>query len=105
MNREELAWAAGFFDGEGGTYIYRSRRLTLTISQIHPEVLHRFKDAIGGLGFFGGPYVKRTQPTAQPWWQFRTSRFEHVQAIIAMLWPFLSSVKREQAKRCLGELK
>ena len=31
--------------------------------------------------------------------------FEKVQAAIAMLWPFLSSPKREQAARVLNQLK
>ncbi|MDP9320171.1 MAG: hypothetical protein M3P16_03625 [Chloroflexota bacterium] len=59
----ELAWAAGFFDGEGSTIARRDRarpgyrRLVLSVPQaggnIPPEVLVRFRHAILAMGSIG----------------------------------------------------
>lgn len=100
-NREELAWAAGFFDGEGSTSLskYRSQPtspgLAVSIGQIGREALDRFQRAVEGLGRV---YEIRTVPGT---YMFRTSKFEHGQAIIGLLWLFLCSVKRDQAARVL----
>jgi hypothetical protein len=85
VNREELAWCAGFFDGEGHVSAKR-HGIALSVNQIHPEVIERFKDAVG----------KR-----RPVYKFVAGSFHDVQAICAMLWPWLGSVKREQFKRAL----
>lgn len=59
----ELAWAAGFFDGEGYVGVYYDRRaalpkpkLQVSINQVNPEHLHRFRAAVGRLGNLTGPY-------------------------------------------------
>lgn len=100
--REELAWAAGFFDGEGSVGCYknsrpgvRARRWSVTIQQKTPPVLHRFQMAVGGLGQVGGPYKTKGRDI----YTYRSCRFEHVQAIMAMLWVFLSEQKRADFKR------
>lgn len=99
MNREELAWAAGFFDGEGCTTFTVNSGLPtkyprLSVSQKHEEVLLKFQLAVGGLGTI---VVNRTRGG----WIWRCTKFEHVQAVIAMLWPWLGPVKKAQAKRRL----
>lgn len=93
-DREALAWAAGFFDGEGSTYLDPAPRLTVV--QNHPAVLERFADAVGGLGAMHGG-TKIYGRAKKPVYQYRISGFAKVQAALAMLWPFLSEQKREQA--------
>lgn len=114
MNREELAWAAGFFDGEGcfyhgvrkryagsagGPYRWTETRIT----QAHPQVLERFQQAVG-LGKVYGPYDKK-RPNQRPQWQYLASGFHQTLAIIAMLWPWLGSVKRAQAASVIREVR
>lgn len=106
---EALAWAAGFFDGEGSTTLQnvnstRARDyLTpqLSISQHgSPECLLRFQSAVGGLGTIHGPYTY-AQYTGQRWtWAAR--RHDNAQAALACLWPWLSGPKREQAALVVG---
>src|SRR6266545_8210041 len=65
LDRADLAWAAGFFDGEGSTMLHTDEsrpgylRLEVAVPQADhngvPAVLIRFKDAIGGLGRIVGP--------------------------------------------------
>lgn len=97
--REELAWSAGFYDGEGCTS--RSKNsCTISIKQNDPEVLLRFQRAMLGVGMVKGPY--EGQGNSKRYWLF-TAGGSNAQAIIAMLWGFLGTVKREQALRRLRE--
>lgn len=102
INREELAWAAGFFDGEGciSSSVFehkRTRSIQIAIGQTDLRPLERFNRAIGG---FGTIYViNRPIPllaTHKPQWSLKIGRFEHVQSTMALLWLFISEPKREQ---------
>lgn len=119
MDTHELAWAAGFFDGEGcvsgglklggskGTSNYKARPyITLHCGQTDRYPLERFDAAVQHLGRFYGPYNHKGKKTYhRPWWQYSASTFEKVQAIVAMLWPFLSEPKREQVGHVLLQYK
>ena len=105
--REDLAWAAGFFDGEGCTYLGRLNRsgtrfAAASISQTEPSTLQRFRTALG-LGTVAGPYGPHPGDKCRsPMWSWRVNSFEETQASIAMLWCWLSTPKRAQAKRILA---
>lgn len=99
-DREELAWAAGFFDGEGSfSWTNTAAFGCAVINQARKEPLERFQRAVGGLGKIYGPYKPRHKDrwSRKPQWAFRAHRREHVQAIALMLWFKLEIVKREQA--------
>lgn len=110
-NREELAWAAGFFDGEGCVCCdhYANRayiRLSLAQAEQGDKILQRFNQAIGGIGKVHGPFKASNgtnAPSPKLQWALRLNGLEKVQAAIAMLWPFLSEPKREQYKSNLTE--
>jgi len=106
----ELAWAAGFFDGEGSTGVSPARkvgsvRLFASVPQASssperlPSVLIRFHRAVAGLGHIGNPYLDPRSGTHI--FQWRTDNLEEVQAVIALLWSELGPVKRSQANRAL----
>lgn len=112
FNREELAWAAGFFDGEGHTRGWKRNatatfnahtRVGLTISQADsPELLERFQRAVGGVGVVYGPYEYRNRrPTQKAFYVFSTATFEHAQHCVCCIWPWLGSIKRAQALKSL----
>lgn len=93
----EAAWAAGFFDGEGCfSHSYAKGRnylrLSATIAQIDPEVLFRFKNAIG-CGNVTGPYAPKT-PRSRPYWQYHVSSYKGVVQIVRTIWPYLGRVKK-----------
>ncbi len=105
-DRENLARAAGFFNGEGSTFLVKPNRpsggcyIHLSIRQAvddeedgPAEDLTHFQDTIGGIGKIHGPYRHEKHKTV---YDFRTSSFEPVQAIVVMLWPWLSWVKQLQ---------
>lgn len=106
--REELAWAAGIFDGEGyiGSKIRKTpggRRnpyIQMSISQYHDaEVVERFTAALG----IGSSSSRRRETARGPGVEYlwRVQSFEKVQAAVAVLWPWLSGPKRRQAVQAL----
>ena len=101
FDREALAWAAGFFDGEGYVAcVPRARgwRLVLRVDQAQPGPLYRFQEAVGGLGRVNGPY-RRSNPAHKPKWNYSVEGHQ-AQAVAAMLWGFVSG-KREQMQEAL----
>lgn len=112
-NREELAWAAGLFDGEGYAGRARSKGwagAVLTVVQActppieandePPAVLTRFQEAFGIEGRFR--YVGASSTRIKHRWDLRIARFEDVQHVVAAMWPWLGPVKREQCAHALG---
>lgn len=95
--REELAWAAGFFDGEGSTY-YHGRTETSSVVKLHVgqkdrRALDRFRAAVG-IGVVYGPHKTGNHCDM---YYFLVNSQEEVQAVVAMLWHWLGPVKRQQA--------
>ena len=105
MNNTELAWAAGFFDGEGSicstarkTKHGDSYHMIVSISQTDPRPLERFRLAVG-MGKVGGPYNTFNAYTKQvykPVYAFRLHTAGEVLTMVAKLWPYLSEPKRDQ---------
>ena len=101
---EELAWAAGLFDGDGSTYFakhrthpgYRTAEIAITQSSDTgvPDVLTRFRTVMRN-GHIGGPYGG--DGTHEPVYRLKVYRLAEIEAIITRLRPWLGSVKREQA--------
>jgi hypothetical protein len=90
----ELAWAAGFFDGEGHSRSRDSKKsvYVIQVSQKQTDCLRRLQNAVGGLGTIRGPY--RTKYPIYFWDVCKTSEAD---TVMNMLWPYLSKYKKEQA--------
>lgn len=115
FDREGLAWAAGFFDGEGTAVLTNTHpRITaatgnpkdrlgvrLAVTQHYrPDTIHRFHRAVRGLGRVSGPHSSRGT-AFHPRWDWHCTRISDVLAVVPMLWPFLSEPKREQIERAM----
>lgn len=90
--REALAWAAGFFEGEG-TVRRSLRQPGISVCNTDLGSLERFRDAVG-LGKIYGPY--RYRNSTKPLYQYWACDFEGRQALAAMLWHWLSDRRRAQ---------
>ncbi len=109
----ELAWAAGFFDGEGNTYCGRIAKakkkpyhtdpcfVSLSIAQNEVAPLIRFRDAVK-LGVVCGPYHAKRE--TKPHYQWRIASQDGVRTVLRNLWPYLSEPKRRQALNALDRL-
>lgn len=103
MTDLDLAWAAGFFDGEGCISIptrVRSRNrhgytLSLYVGQVDPSPLRRFQSLFGGTVVTkkSGPFARRTMFM----WRITGST---AFAALRQLHPYLT-VKRSQADLAL----
>ena len=98
----ELAWAAGFFDGEGtvsqtsasGT---RRRYLLIRIGHVDPRPLHRFAAAAGG--DVRGPYQQRGGEGRWSDYYVWQRAGAKAQETLDRLIPYLSPAKLEQLAR------
>ena len=101
MDRHELAWAAGFFDGEGWA-AKRKRGVHSRINQAgpngRPEVLLKFLRIVG-VGRLKGPQC--TEGKQDLYWWEATSRPD-VARVAETIGPWLCEVKRTQFERALG---
>ena len=102
----EVAWAAGLFDGEGSVWVTMDHRcrpewrgVAMEIPQSSrgdvPETLARFH-AIVAVGQISGPRLIRNSWTKLPQYRWQVSGRHKVSAVVRVLWPWLSAVKREQ---------
>ncbi|GAA4946265.1 hypothetical protein HD597_006787 [Nonomuraea thailandensis] len=108
VDRESLAWAAGFFDGEGHVHYGVTRRteggtpyrrIGISIAQSDRERLDRFA-AVIGVGKVNGPYNSRNE-RAKPFHQWAVNTFEYVQHTGVVMWTWLGPAKRQQFDRAL----
>jgi hypothetical protein len=101
--RLELAWAAGFFDGEGCTSLDVQRGVfsyaRVSIKQVVRENLERFKAAVGGIGTISRPYVEVDH--ASPISRYRVSG-TGARVVLKLLWPYLGRAKKDQATAVLA---
>ena len=104
----ELAWAAGFFDGEAHIGLARTnnktqnRHLHIQICQTEDGPLERFTEAVNA-GKIYGPYNhnRKVNGNQRPYKQLHIATFEKVQQTVCLLWPWLSTPKKNQAKMAL----
>jgi hypothetical protein len=94
----ELAWAAGFFDGEGSIMLkahrVRWREIVMSLTQAELTTLTRFRQAVGQ-GRIHGPYVYKQR---KPHWRWTVEGSDRCGDVLEKLWPYLSGPKRQQAE-------
>jgi hypothetical protein len=106
MNKEDLAYCAGLYEGEGTVYTnlikgkYRYINLAIVMSDLEP--LYLFADTVN-VGRLNGPYNLNYKDglIRKERYRYYASGFEKVQYIIAMIWPWLSPRRKEQYERAV----
>lgn len=83
----ELAWAAGFFDGEG--CFGGQRYLSASIGQVNRTNLFRFQAAVG-VGVVSRPYDKGNKPIS-----FYRAYGDNAFKLSRRLWRFLGEEKQD----------
>ena len=95
MRDTEIAWAAGFFDGEGHVKFRRkASAFQIQVGQKERETLERFQVAIGGFGRIN--FAPKTCLSDPNYWQLNISNQADVRAVYFCLLPYLSTPKRNQ---------
>lgn len=95
---EELAWAAGFFDGDGNVYYSaserRTPRLIIQIDQVIREPLDRFVAAVGE-GKVLGPYKQKNRQ-ANDYYKWSLEGYSKPLSVFLQIAPYMCSSKRDQ---------
>ena len=100
--REEVAWAAGLFEGEGSIGAYRrslprvGRSVQASLHMTDEKPVREFARIVG-VGTVSGPI----QRPGKPIYLWRVSNFEYVQHVAAVLWPRLAPRRRTQTHQTL----
>ena len=101
MERHELAWAAGFFDGEGWAAA-RKRGVQARVNQSDnhavPAVLLRFQRIVGR-GRIHGPVREEGRQDLYYW---HVSSRGDVETVANAIWPWLGDVKRSEFMAALS---
>jgi hypothetical protein len=114
----ELAWAAGFFDGEGTTFVNRHKikhrnrpgqpvyyinSPAVAVCQVERQPLDRFARIVGGR-VPTGPYKPKTK-NSRPYYRWDAMGRPSVVRVLTLLWPYMSEPKRAQAHVVWEELR
>jgi len=86
---QELAWAAGFFDGEGHCSANRGGYVSIMVSQRHREPLERFQAA------FAVGKIYETELRGKPLYHYCVGGIDG-RYVCDLLRPIVCSIKREQ---------
>lgn len=102
LNRADIAWAAGLFEGEGCFYLARTQSYALraALKMSDEDVVRRFH-AIVRVGNIFGPTQYGTEK--KPLWTWQAYKFEEVQAVIALFWHQLGQRRRDKAVEIIIE--
>lgn len=108
---EDVAWAAGVFEGEGSiciryTDLYQGSRCTLKIAMSDEDVVARVHEILGGR--FNGPYYqKRKRKDGSehlPRWEWAMSKRADVIATLELLIPYFGKRRRAKAEEAVAYL-
>lgn len=91
LNPTDVAWCAGFFDGEGSTSRHHKTNLRVSVGQKERGLLERFVSTFQ----VGKIYVYKSRQ----FFSFETCNTAHSSYILAQMWPYLGPIKKAQAIR------
>ena len=85
---EEIAWAAGLFEGEGSFVPRRNGNMLITIAMADRDVLERFQ------AIFGGALTALNKPGGKQMWRVDIRKAEDVLQVGALMRPYLGVRRR-----------
>lgn len=91
---EDIAWAAGLFEGEGTIFSADGGRPRLALCMTDKDVVDRFRDILGGT--VSGPY-REGQENRKLMYKWQEGKVGTVQSVLRQFWPYLGERRREQA--------
>lgn len=92
---ERLAWAAGFWEGEGSVGFYPPKFARFVASQVHRQPLERFREV---MGFGVITQERRAKGNWQAIWRYTVQNRPQVEMAVTRLWPWLSDRRRAQVQ-------
>ena len=103
MNDElQVAWAAGFFEGEGCISNVRKSQ-SISLNNTDKDVIERFISIVK-YGNLIGPYKSngtKHKHTHKPYWMWAVAKKSEVKRILEMFLPYLGKRRRQRAEQAL----
>lgn len=106
-NPDDVAWAAGLFEGEGWLTILNSNGQggvgypRLGIAMTDKDIIDRWYRVFPFGRRWEGLTSKRSKAGPKPYYFVQVGNQEEIQAILAMLWPWLGERRRAKARLAL----
>jgi hypothetical protein len=111
FDKIDLARAGWLYNGEGCVSFYMDKqiyknkkyyypRVMMVVTQRSPEVLYHFAKFLG-FGRVNGPVSNGCKTFTGYVYRWQESKFEFVQMALCLMWPELSSEKKQQAKEVM----
>lgn len=106
----DIAWAAGFYDGEGTAGCYPNKdkisgrtyhKITMSVSQCDTGVLVKFLSAVN-VGNIYGPFHTKN-PKRSNLWQWRVTNLEDIQQAYDLLEPYIGTIKKAQLLKAMQD--
>lgn len=97
MKTSDIAWAAGFIDGEGCFY-HNGRHKCVEINQVTITPLKKLQDMFGGRLY--GPRIGKNGLSRKPIWSLHINRSEDIVNLCTLCRPYFQ-VKSEDAQALL----
>lgn len=98
ISATDLAWAGGLFEGEGSFTTNAQHAAMAAMGMTDEDTVARFA-AIFPFGKYRSYGSYRNNKPIHRWW---VCNFEHTQAFVAMVWPYLGQRRRARAAEVLG---
>ena len=108
IKKTDLAWVAGFTDGDG--YFGCSRNSNGSAIQFaigqngDKDILLRVKRILSPLGYVSGPYGPYMFPGRLAQYRFVVYGKKKVKRVAKLLWPWLGKVKRRQIRAVFKQI-
>jgi len=99
FQKEDLAWQAGLFDGEGSFFKVGRRGGCASLSMTDKPSVVRYQSILGI-----GKVTKRDNSPFKPVYECRVCSFEHVQYVASILWAWLGEAKKKDAIKVLKNM-
>lgn len=101
---EEIAWAAGLFEGEGcwNAYVRRSGKIQAQarLSSTDQDVVEKFARIVG-IGNVTGPRQNKNKPQWKPVYEWCVYEIANVRALIEMFRPWMGERRLAKAEEVL----
>ncbi len=98
MNKINMAWCAGLFEGEGSVSRYNGESLILQLTSTDEDVVRKLRDMAGGT--MVGPYASR-RDDGKTQWKWYCTRYADCIRLLQLWYPYLGERRREKIKALL----
>lgn len=94
--REDLAYIAGVFEGEGNIAIGKLGGVKLVIEMTDRDVVERVA-SLARVGTVWGPYSRPDRPRSKPTYRWHVQSRTDAYALLVAIYPWLGARRRQRA--------